>query len=58
VSIRFLLDTNIISEPLRAEPDAKLLQQLHHYEHEMGIPSIDWHELRFGAERQPSSASG
>jgi tRNA(fMet)-specific endonuclease VapC len=55
MTIRYLLDTNIVSEPLRPEPDGKLLWHLREHENEMAIPAVVWHELRFGAERLPSS---
>jgi tRNA(fMet)-specific endonuclease VapC len=55
MTIRYLLDTNIVSEPLRPEPNAQLLQQLREHENAMAIPVIVWHELRFGAERLPPS---
>ena len=55
MSIRFLLDTNVVSEPLRPKPDEKLLEQLRRHEQETAIPAIVWHELRFGAERLPPS---
>jgi tRNA(fMet)-specific endonuclease VapC len=55
MTIRYLLDTNIVSEPLRPEPDERLLRHLREHENEMAIPAVVWHELRFGAERLPPS---
>lgn len=55
MTLRFLLDTNIVSEPLRPKPRAAVLQRLHRHEDEIAISSIVWHELRFGLERLPAS---
>ena len=52
---KFLLDTNIVSEPLRPTPRATVLERLRRYENEIAISSIVWHELRLGAERLPRS---
>jgi tRNA(fMet)-specific endonuclease VapC len=53
--IRFLLDTNIISEPLRIEPNHSVLQNMVKYELEIAMASITWHELLFGYYRLPHS---
>jgi tRNA(fMet)-specific endonuclease VapC len=55
VSLKFLLDTNVISEPLRPKPHHGVLRKLRLHEDEIAIPSIVWHELRYGAERLPAS---
>ncbi|HVT05018.1 MAG TPA: type II toxin-antitoxin system VapC family toxin [Thermoanaerobaculia bacterium] len=55
MNLKYLLDTNIVSEPLRSNPAAGVLQKLRRYEDEIAIPSVVWHELRFGAHRLPSS---
>ena len=49
--IRFLLDTNIVSEPLRPVPSPAIMRRLRNHEGEMAIPSLVWHELRFGCAR-------
>lgn len=55
MSLRFLLDTNVISEPLRSSPNAGVLTRLHAHQAELAIPALVWHELQFGCERlQPS----
>ena len=56
MSLRYLLDTNVISEPLRPTPNAGVLSRLHAHQAEMAIPALVWHELRFGCERLPPSA--
>jgi len=56
VSIQFLLDTNIISEPLRPTPNQKLLERLQSHQDEIAIAAVIWHELWFGCTRLPDSA--
>jgi len=51
VTLKYLLDTNIVSEPLRPKPLPGVLRRLRRHEEEMAIPSVVWHELRFGMER-------
>jgi tRNA(fMet)-specific endonuclease VapC len=55
VSLKYLLDTNIVSEPLRPKPRHGVVRKLTRHEDEIAIPSVVWHELRFGAERLPMS---
>jgi len=47
----FLLDTNVVSEPLRPQPSASVMRRLRDHEGEMAIPALVWHELRFGCAR-------
>ena len=51
--ISYLLDTNIISELAKSQPDSAVLQQFYHAQHEIAISSIVWHELRFGWLKMP-----
>jgi tRNA(fMet)-specific endonuclease VapC len=53
--LRFLLDTNILSEPLRPFPDPAILENLRRAETEAALPSMVWHELLFGCQRLPTS---
>jgi len=55
VNLKYLLDTNVVSEPLRPEPNFGVLRRLRRHEEEIAIPSVVWHELRFGSERLPLS---
>lgn len=55
MSLKYLLDTNVVSEPLRARPRHGVIRKLSRYEDEIAIPSLVWHELRFGVERLPVS---
>ena len=55
MTLKYLLDTNIVSEPLRPRPNAAVMRNLRKREQEIAIASIVWHELRFGVERLPQS---
>ena len=56
MSIRFLLDTNIVSEPLRPKPKPKILERIQQHQSEIAIAAVVWHELWFGCHRLPQSA--
>ena len=56
MSLRFLLDTNVASEPLRPKPKPHILACLKQYQSELAIASVVWHELWFGCCRLPKSA--
>ena len=55
MSLKYLLDTNVVSEPLRPRPRHGVIGKLSRHEDEIAISSVVWHELRFGAERLPPS---
>ncbi|MEM1269073.1 MAG: type II toxin-antitoxin system VapC family toxin [Bacteroidota bacterium] len=52
--IRYLLDTNIVSEPVRQRPDPNVLSHLTERVGEMALASVSWHELLYGYERMPA----
>jgi tRNA(fMet)-specific endonuclease VapC len=56
MSLTFLLDTNVVSDPLRQLPNPKVLERIRQHQDEIAIASIVWHELLFGAYRLPESA--
>jgi tRNA(fMet)-specific endonuclease VapC len=56
VSLTYLLDTNIVSEPLRPAPNQQVLERLKRHEDEIALAAIVWHELLFGAYRLAPSA--
>ena len=56
MSAKYLLDTNVVSEPLRLAPNAKVLARLKRHQDELAIASVVWHELWFGCQRLPVSA--
>jgi tRNA(fMet)-specific endonuclease VapC len=53
--IRYLLDTNILSEPLRGDPDRKVMGMLERHQEEIATAAPVWHELLFGCLRLPVS---
>ena len=55
MSLRYLLDTNVVSEPLRPVPQHGIVRRLRRHDDEIAIPSIVWHELQFGVARLPPS---
>ena len=56
MSLRYLLDTNILSEPLRPRPNPRILDRLRRNQEELATAAIVWHELLFGCYRLPTSA--
>ena len=52
---RYLLDTNILSEPLRPAPNPKILERLRRHQEQLATASVVWHELLFGCHRLPAS---
>ncbi len=53
--MKYLLDTNIVSEPLRPAPNPKVMARLKRHSGELAIASLVWHELWFGCQRLPAS---
>lgn len=55
MTLRFLLDTDTISEPLRPSPSAPVMAELRRHIDALATAAPVWHELRFGCERLPAS---
>jgi tRNA(fMet)-specific endonuclease VapC len=55
VSLRYLLDTNILSEPLRLRPNPNVMTRLHQHDDEIATATTVFHELLFGCYRLPTS---
>ena len=53
--MKYLLDTNVVSEPLRPKPSISIMRRLRKHDAEIAIPAPVWHELRFGCARLPKS---
>jgi tRNA(fMet)-specific endonuclease VapC len=53
--IRFLLDSNILSEPRRPLPNAQVLEQLNQHREAVGVASVVVHEMLYGCWRLPPS---
>jgi tRNA(fMet)-specific endonuclease VapC len=51
--MKYLLDTNVVSEPLTARPSAGVLTNIEAYAAELAISAISWQEMHFGLERLP-----
>jgi len=46
--LRWLLDTNTVSEPARLQPNPRVLQALLLYQDELALPATAWQEMHFG----------
>jgi tRNA(fMet)-specific endonuclease VapC len=55
VTFRFLLDTNVLSEPLKLQPNESVVNHIERYQAEIVIASVTWHEIWFGCCRLPDS---
>lgn len=55
MSLKYLLDTNILSEPIRPEPNQKILTKIKQHQDEIATATLVWHELLFGCKRLPVS---
>ncbi|MBD2194125.1 MULTISPECIES: type II toxin-antitoxin system VapC family toxin [Calothrix] len=52
---KYLLDTNILSEPARPIPNANVLHKLGIHKSEIAVSSVVVHELLYGCLRLPES---
>lgn len=55
MTIKFLLDTNIISQPVKKMPSKKVLKKLEDHSSAISISAITWHELCYGVSRLEDS---
>lgn len=55
MSARFLLDTNVLSEPLRPSPSEGVLAGLERHKDVLATAAPVWNELVFGLRRLPVS---
>ncbi len=51
MTLRYLLDTSIISAPIQKVPNPQILKNLQRSSHECAIAAPVWHELLYGAAR-------
>lgn len=49
--IRYLLDTNVVSEVVRPHPEPRVMERYRAHEREAAIASPVWHELVYGVAR-------
>lgn len=55
VKMRYLLDTNILSEEVKPQPNLHVMKKLQEHRHELATATVVWHELWFGCYRLPES---
>ena len=55
MSLRYLLDTTVLSEPIKSQPDVRILESLSEHDGALATCSVVWHELCFGAARLTAS---
>lgn len=53
--VQYLLDTNILSEPLRPRPNPIVIQRLIDCSEALATASVAYHEICFGCQRLPDS---
>lgn len=53
MTLRFLLDTSIVSAPVSARPNADVVRKLGAWGHLCAIGAPVWHELTYGCRRLP-----
>ncbi len=54
MTLRYLLDTSIVSSPISKVPDPRIVKRLKAHEHECAIGAPVWHELQYGCHRLPA----
>ena len=54
MALKFLLDSNIWSEPMKPQPNPGVLTRLHRHGDELAMSSVSWHELLHGVWRMPA----
>ena len=54
--MKYLLDTNILSEPLKPQPVQHVLEKFEQHGAYLSTAAIVWHELWFGCMRLPESS--
>ncbi len=53
--MKYLLDTNILSESVKTKPNASVLKKLKRHQYEMVTGAPVWHELQYGCKLLPHS---
>ena len=53
--MKYLLDTNVLSEAVKTAPDKSVLKMFEKHQHEIVTAAPVWHELQFGCQRLPRS---
>ena len=55
MKISYLLDTNVLSEPLRPRPNVRVMERLQAHDGQLATATPVWHELLFACRRLPKS---
>ena len=55
MSLRYLLDTNVLSEPVKPQPNPGVMRRLQAHRLESATGSPAWHELLYGCHRMQAS---
>jgi len=55
MAMKYLLDTNILSEPVRKSPNPSVVMRIQEAENALAMAATTWHELLFGVLRIPAS---
>lgn len=53
MTLRYLLDTSIVSSPISRVPNLEIVKRLDQHGHECAIAAPVWHELTYGCRRLP-----
>lgn len=53
MTLRFLLDTSVVSAPVSKTPPPHVINRLEDHGHESAIAAPVWHELTYGCRRLP-----
>ena len=53
MTVRYLLDTSVVTSPMSKVPNAYIVKHLSARGHECAIAAPVWHELTFGCHRLP-----
>lgn len=53
MTLRYLLDTSVVSSPVSRKPNPEIVSRLERNGHECAIAAPVWHELTYGCRRLP-----
>jgi tRNA(fMet)-specific endonuclease VapC len=53
--MRYLLDTNVLSEAIKSSPNKNVMAMVEKHQDEIVTAAPVWHELQFGCQRLPRS---
>jgi tRNA(fMet)-specific endonuclease VapC len=53
--MKYLLDTNVLSESVKTSPQNTVLKSIERHQYEIVTAAPVWHELYFGCQRLPAS---